>query len=178
MELVKQSAAWFSTEAACKQYAELKTLEDRSVFLYSYLRSLSSETMDQSGFVFKMAFFLADAVANSKLPYAAYPDIVDGTKNPFVALMMTLKKPYDNDAMYCVMMAILCGVANPMNQNDWIYDKSLFADKKAYRQKLESLDRGFLPSSDAWLADPAAFAVDEGLEFARAELIWMFRQAG
>lgn len=178
MELVKQSPAWFTTDAACKAYANLDTLEDRSIFLYSYLRSVSSETMDQQGLVFKIAFFLADAVANSTLPYAAYPDIVDGAKNPFVALMMTLKKPYDNDAMYCVMMAILCGVANPMNQNDWIYDATLFADKKAYRQKLEALDRGFLPSSDAWLADPAAFAVDEGLEFARTELIWMFRQAG
>lgn len=177
MELLKQSAAWFSGEAACKQYAELKTLEDRSVFLYSYLKQIASETMDQKGYVFKVAFFLADAVASSTLPYAAYPALIDAEKNPFVALLKTLKKPYTNEAMYCVMMAILYGAADALNPNEWIYDASEFEETR-YRNTLKGRGREFVSTSGELLPNPEAFAIDEGLAFARTELIWMFRMAG
>lgn len=177
MEPIKQPKSWFLTDAACQEYAALTTLEERSVFLYSYLKQVASDTMNQKGFVFKTAFFLADAVAGSSLPYAAYPAIINGAENPFVALLETLKKPYGDDAMYCVMMAILCGVVNARDMNEWIYEADMF-ENNTYRERLESMDRGFLPSSDTFMAEPQAFDIDEALRFAQTELMWMFRQAG
>ena len=40
MELTTQSAAWFLSKPGCDAFASVKTLEDRSVFLYSYLKQI------------------------------------------------------------------------------------------------------------------------------------------
>ena len=84
MELLKRDSAWFLSPAGSKVFSDLTSLEDRSVFLYSYLRTVAKPEFEQDRILFKIAFFLADGVMGSSLPYQSYPDVIHPGKNPFV----------------------------------------------------------------------------------------------
>ena len=107
MELLNFDANWFCSETGQKAYSAIKSLEDRSVFLYSYLRKIAPADFDEGQMLFRIAFFLADAVVDSKLPYSTYPALIDPQKNPFVAYLANVNQYPGAQTVYYVFLSIL-----------------------------------------------------------------------
>ena len=150
MELLKYDAAWFLSKAGCNMFNSLESLEDRSVFMYSYLKQIANGEFEQDGILFKAAFFLADAVLGSSLSYSSYPDILDPAKNPFVTYLDCAERCPGAGAVYSIFLSILHGVADPAKHNEWIYDENMenVIDERPFRKSFASLIRSTFSSFD------------------------------
>jgi len=162
------------SESGGKAFSSLQTLEDRSIFLYSYLKNVSSKDFEKNQLLFKIAFFLADAILGSSLPYASYPDLLDPKKNPFVAYLTTAKLCPDTQTLYCIYLSVLHNIADPMNGNEWIYDEQIY-EQGGMEAKLEELGRNFCEGA-VTMPNPDVFEIDASLQLIQLKLIWLFGQ--
>lgn len=174
MELLKFDADWFLSEPGRRAFSDLKSLEDRSIFLYSCLKSMVSSDFDKDHILFKTAFFLADAVAGSSLSYGSYPDLLDPKKNPYVAYLVNAARCPDAQTLYCVFLSVLHGIADPFKKNEWIYSPDI-CDPDKMNAMLEKKGRNFCHGS-VTTADPSAFEIDPALQIMQIKLIWLFGQ--
>ena len=143
--------------------------------MYSYLKTMAKPEFDQGRILFKAAFFLADGVMGSSLPYQAYPDVINPEKNPFVAYLAKADLFPGESTFYYIFLGILHGIANPMQAKDWVYERNL-EDPDYLREKLEQLGKNLYPSPTL-MADPDAYAIDSSLEAVQLKLIWLFGQS-
>ncbi len=176
MDLIKKDSQWFFSPEGVESYQKLTTLEERSIFIYSYLRTIAVEALEKDNLLFKIAFLLADGVHASDLPYAKYPDLIDPKKNPYVAYLKNAKRPHSNEKTFCILMSILHEIANPMNTTEWIYDIKLFTEN-AYLNKLDELKHQFIEHDESYVVDPEVFSIDPSLSFIQKELVWLFDYA-
>lgn len=174
MELLNFDANWFCSEAGQKAYSSIKSLEDRSVFLYSYLRKIAPTDFDEDQMLFRIAFFLADSVMDSTLPYSTYPALIDPQKNPFVAYLANVKRYPGAQAVYYVFLSILHGLAMPIRQNDWVYEQRI-SEPEYMQEKLSDLGKCFCASA-VGMVDADAFAIEESLQPVQLKLIWLMGQ--
>ena len=174
MELIKHDAQWFLSEYGSKAYSALKTLEERSVFLYSYLKQIAKADFEEDQLLFRVAFFFADAVSGSALPYNAYPALIDPAKNPFVAYLKNTDSFPGGKAVYGIFLSILHGIADPFQRNNWVYSKDLQSEE-VLEEKLAELGKDFVGSAIK-MADPDAYAIDEALQPVQLKLIWLMGQ--
>ncbi len=173
MELIKKNADWFLSAEGQKVFEGCKGIEDRAVFIYSYLKTVSCESLHKEEFLFRVAFLLADAVYSSKAPYASFPALLDGAKNPFVAYVKNAKKIYDTQATYCIFLSILHEFVDPFNPSEWIYDQTLFKNG-GYIEKMKEKDQCFIEERISEVADDALYDIDQELRFIQIELAWLF----
>lgn len=173
MELIKKEAAWFASDAGCQAYRALHTLEERSIFLYSYLKTIAHESFDRDGILFKFAFLLADGVSRAEVTYSAYPEIIRENANPFIAYLRNADVCFGEKETYIALMAILHGLADPRSKTAWIYDKSILGSKD-YDDALEEHNAQFLPAFELEYIDLTPYSVDKALEFIQLELVWLF----
>lgn len=89
---INNSVEWFLSNEGIAKFSALKTLEERVLFILGYLKSKitnpqrfeSVEITHINEVSFHFAVFLADAVYESDLSYAAYPALIDPNQNPFM----------------------------------------------------------------------------------------------
>ena len=174
MELINHEAPWFLSSAGCNAFASTKTLEDRSVFLYSYLKQIAPEDFDKDQVLFRTAFFLADAIMGSTLPYSTYPALINPEKNPFVAYLSNISQYPGAKTVYYIFLSILHGLAMPIRQNEWVYDQQI-SEPEYMQQKLTELGRCFC-SSDIDMASVDAFSIEESMQPVQLKLIWLIGQ--
>lgn len=177
MELLQKDTAWFLSEEAVRQYESLSSLEERVLFLYSYLRTIAHEDIEREHTLMKMAFLLADGVGRSAAPYAVYPDLIRPEKNPFVAYVKNAKFVPAAPKMVAVMMAILHEKVSPNNLSTWIYDRGIL-DQEKFGQWLKEQGMEYLPATVITLVDPAVYEVPSGLEEIRTLILWLFSEGG
>ena len=171
MELLDHDDQWFLSKPGCDAFALVKTLEDRSAFLYSYLRKIAPASFDEDQMLFRIAFFLAAAVMESTLPYNTYPALIDPEKNPFVAYLKNADHFPGGTVVYHIFLSILHGIAMPIKQNEWVYDKQL-EEPEYLEKKLEELGKPFFTDGvDMVSAD--AFTIEESLQQVQLKLIWL-----
>lgn len=175
MELLNKETQWFFSEEGIRSFQALRSLEDRSVFLYSYLKTVANERLEKDNLIFKTAFFIADALYGSSVAYAEYPDVIDKTKNPFVAYLANLKEPCPLEVVYCAFIAILHGLVDAFNPSEWIYDRK-YSKKDNMLEKLGETDHAFLPDGPA-IVNPSIYEIDAGLEPIQLKIVWMFYNA-
>jgi hypothetical protein len=174
MELLEHDAQWFLSKPGCDAFASAKTLEDRSVFLYSYLKQVAPADFDKDQMLFRIAFFFAEAIMGSTLPYNTYPALIDPEKNPFVAYLKNADHYPGAQTTYYVFLSILHGIATPIRQNEWIYDTQ-FEDPEYLEKKLTELGKCFC-SSAVGMTDVDAFDIEESLQPVQLKLIWLMGQ--
>lgn len=175
MELLKRDAAWFLSPMGCKDFSALKSLDERSIFLYSYLKTIAKPEFDQDRVLFKIAFFLADGIMGSSLPYQAYPDVIDPRKNPFVAYLSRTDRYREQRILYYIFLGILHGIADPMHSDNWVYDTAL--DDTEYLRKMLEVSGKDLYPNPSLMADPDAYAIDSSLQTVQLKLIWLLGQS-
>ena len=107
MKLVTKEASWFLSGEGTRAYAALSSLEERAIFVYSYLRQIVNEDFEKDSVLFKTSFLIADALSGSVLPYAQYPDVINPSKNPFVAFLKNSKKYKNPTGVLYAFLAIL-----------------------------------------------------------------------
>ena len=173
MELIKSDTKWFLSSEGKATFEDCKNLEERSVFIYSYLKTIAVESLEKDSFLFRIAFLLADSVHSSSTSYAAFPALLDASKNPFVAYVQNAKKVYSKEANYCILLSILHEIADPFNPNDWIYDQSLFAND-GYIKKLKSIEKCFIEDSESLLVNEDVYEIDNALRDIQIETAWLF----
>lgn len=127
MKLIAKAASWFLSGEGTGAYAALSSLEERSVFVYSYLRQIVDESFEEDDILFKTAFLIADALCGSALPYGQYPDVINPAKNPFVAFLKNSKKYKNPTGVFFAYLAILQGVVDPMDKTSWVYETSSYS---------------------------------------------------
>ena len=171
MELTKQSAAWFLSKPGCDAFNALKTLEDRSAFLYSYLKQIINVDFEEDQLLFRIAFFFADAIMGSTLPYNTYPALIDPEKNPFVAYLENTDHFPGSKVVYYIFLSILHSIAMPIKQNEWVYDQQL-KEPEYLEKKLEELGKPFFVSG-LGMVSADVFAIEKSLQQVQLKLIWL-----
>lgn len=163
---------WYFSQEGVNAYSQQDSLDKRTQFLYSYLNKISSPGFLKSGVLFKIAFFFADGVSESTLPYASYPEIINDSKNPFLKYL--IKGDFCSEkALYHVFMSILHCVVDVADDSSWIYDRDSLRTGM-YKTKL-IIDNHDVSSE---FPDYKIFSVEQKLQFMQLQLIWLFGQEG
>lgn len=170
MELLKKDKEWFLSEEGTNQFCAL-SLEDRSVFIYSYLKSFVNECFNNV--LFRISFFMADAVFESNVEYAKTPKLLDAQFNPFVYFLSRAKFCPDNEVLFVIFSSILHNKVDTKNHKEWIYDKEMLGSED-FLERVSDLNVEFLPSGDFDMVDPDFYEMNSKLSFLQLELIWMF----
>ena len=173
MELLNNDKKWFLSDEGSKLFATLDNVNDRAVFIYSYLKSFSNEVFEKENILFKTAFLLADAVFNSQVAYSSFPKILDEKVNPFVAFFANAKREYTQEQIYCIFLSFIHNVADPFKKTDWIYNDSSFKDNE-YLNKLNDEGRLFFVPNETLLPEKDAFKCEEVYNMIQLEIIWLF----
>ena len=171
MDVIHQPPEWFTSELALRKFASLTTKEDKTIFIYSYLRQVANQTFPSERLVFQTAFLLADEVLGSSLPYGAYPAIISPTDNPFVAYLVNGR--YLNDGLtLAVFLALLRSKVDHTNQSSWIYFKGNLEETVALA-KQEDCD---FYNGDAFAPPRERYVIDDTLQTLQLKIIWMLSE--
>lgn len=173
MELLKKETKWFLSQEGAERFSALSSLEERIIFIYSYLKGVVNENFDKNHMLFKMAFFFADAVYNSNEEYAKYPQILQKEHNPFMAYLMNESTRQNDKKTYLILTSILHQKADASKKTEWIYDKSILGSKE-YLEKLSKKGIEFLPIHSMNMVEPAIYEMDDSIKFLQLELVWLF----
>ncbi len=173
MELIKKDSTWFLSAEGGKRFAEISSLEDRTLFIYSYLKTIVNEKFKRDEVLFKLALFTADAIYNSDFAYAKYPEILKLDCNPFFAYLSNVTAYWGNEKTYVILSSILHNKANAFNKSEWIYDKHLL-NSDDFLKELSERDIEFLPVNASSMVDPEAYNIESGLALPQLELVWSF----
>lgn len=173
MELLKKDKNWFLSEEGSRTFAALNSVGDHAVFIYSYLKILANENLDKDNFLFKTSFLLADAVHNSAVEYHGYPDLLDESKNPFVAFVANANQKYTDEQIYCIFLSFVHGIANPFSKSDWIYDSEVLKGD-GYIHKVDDSGHMFVIPNEDLFVDADVYACDEKYNLIQLEIIWLF----
>ncbi len=101
LEIIKQSSTvpqstaqthdvnWFMSTEGKRAYDQASTVTQKALYFYEYLRCVSKieASVEASEFLQKVAFIMANSMDNSNLEFAGYPNMLDETKNPILALI-------------------------------------------------------------------------------------------
>lgn len=173
MELLKKDTAWFLSEEGSKRFAALDSLGERTIFIYSYLKTIANESFEKDKMLFKMAVFIADAVYASDVPYSKYPEILRADRNPFVAFLQNSKTFSGKEKTYIILTAVLNNKANAFDKSEWIYDREIL-DSNDLESDLEERKIEFLPGYTTMMIDPEVYNIDSKLKLLQLELVWIF----
>lgn len=173
MELIKKERAWFLSEEGGKSFTALSSLEERAIFIYSYLKSAVNEGFEKENTLFKIAFFFADAVYCSNKPYSQYPAILNFQSNPFLRYLENADKYYGKEITYMIFTAILQGKADPTNQGEWIYNHEFLNSETLFEDLLEK-GIEYLPANSMDMVNPKAYQMEDSDKFLQLELVWIF----
>ncbi len=185
MELITNDAAWFLSSSGKQAFDECKNLEERSVFLYSYLLRITEKNLRRTSqnniktFLFKMAFLLSNSISTSNTEYSSYPALIDANKNPFIAYISKVQEADNTEGVYCILLSILHGIANPYDNDSWIYDEHLFDNDPSlgdakYKVKTEELGKKFIENLGGEIINTTAYDIDESLREIQAEIAYLF----
>lgn len=176
MEIINADSGWFLSKEGENAFSALQSLEDRAIFVYSYLKTKVHEGYEQDSSLMKAAFFIVDALYTSNLPYATYPAVISEDKNPFVSYLVKQDKYPGQSRIYYAFLSILHGIADPKRHDEWIYDEELFSSGEV-KQKLKDLGHDFYVNSSLDMADPAAFEIEDDLKLIQMKIVWLFHTA-
>lgn len=173
MELLKKDKQWFLSDEGSKKFAALSSVGERAVFIYSYLKTFASETLEKENILFKTAFLLADAVVNSAVEYGAYPKLLDETANPFVAFISNAKREYTEEQIYCIYLSFIHNIADPFKKTEWVYSDSILKEY-GYIDKIYELGHMFVIPNPDFLINSEDYECDEEYNMIQLEIIWLF----
>lgn len=171
MDMIKQPTSWFRSDAGAKAFSACTSLEERIIFLYSYLKTVIPQKVDDRNLVFKTALFFADAVSASDEEYAAYEKLVDPAVNPFLTYLTKLSKHPGNEQIYCSFLGCIKGIADPADDSCWIYNPDDL-DLSDYLLMIEE-ETGFIPMTNAFV-DPSKFEVSKEKQAMLLAVIWLW----
>lgn len=81
---------WYFTAEAKEKYDALKTVFDKTWFIYLYIRCAHKQNYmlkdEKELKAFKIAYVLASALDGTSLPMSSYPDIINEDKNPLIGI--------------------------------------------------------------------------------------------
>jgi len=172
MELLKKDKTWFLSTEGTEKFLVLSSLEERTIFIYSYLKTVVNKSFEKNNTLFKLAFFFADAIYNSNTKYATYPQILQ-SENPFLSYLMNADACYDNEKIYLILTSILHQKVDPAQKNEWIYNKQILNDEDLL-EKLAEKGIEYLPKHSVDMIDPVVYEMDQSLVFLQLELVWLF----
>ncbi len=173
MDLIKEDKSWFSSARGVMSFKALSSLKQRSIFIYSYLKTVADNSFEKDNTLFKIAFLLADAIHNSNLEYSNYENLIDEVKNPILVYLKNCGKYLGTKSVFISLLAIICGKVDPKDKSAWIYDKDFFKAENLGELLLEK-DCGFIPSSSIYCVNPTFFDVDEASQMIVLEIRWLF----
>lgn len=177
MDTIIHPTGWYLSDEGVKQYEGLSSLEERTLFLYRYLRTIANDSFEQDNALMRVAFLLADGVAGSYAPYKAYPDLLLPEKNPLVMYLKNAKKYPGLKPLYVVLMAVLQGKADPTNSSLWIYDNAILG-RSDLAEWLKEQGMGYLPDKFNALVEKEVYAIDQKLSRVQTLLLWLFLKGG
>ena len=173
MELLKKDTMWFLTDEGGKQFAALSSLEERTIFIYSYLKTLTNESFEKDKTLFKMAFFIADAVCSSDVDYNKYPEMLNTKSNPFVAFLANAPKYYGKEKTYVILTAILHNKVNPFDKSEWIYNEAVI-ESDSFVDDLSERGIELFSTSSFSMIDPENYDINPNLQLLQLALVWIF----
>ncbi len=183
MQLINKPIEWFKGDEAQNTFNGYQSLAGKSIHIYSYLKLITNtgeaERTTPTGYekenaLFKIAFYLADEVSHSSLPYASYKKLIDPNENPYVAYITKFKEFIDSEKLFIAFCAILHNKVDAFDDTSWIYNMDFWSDKEL-TIKLAELDCGYISLDENSVNSPSAFTIEKDLEMLQLELFWLFR---
>ena len=175
MDYLSREPAWFLSQSGASAFNSKTNLEEKTLFIYAYLRKCLHESYDKDKTCFHFALFLADAIHNSQLPYGSYPALIDPTQNPYLAFLIQWGKHPGERILYYGFMSILHQIADPMDPGNWVYDKTCIGTE-ALAAKLVELEHNFYDERPVDLPHPGVFDIEEPLQSVQLKLMWFFNK--
>lgn len=177
MELITRERSWYFTDEAKGQFEKLPSLADRTMFLYSYLKTVADPALEKDHTLFKLAFLLADAVFSSTFDFAKYPALIEPEENPFMNYISKQKNYYSYEIQRAFLLLIIQGRVDPSNEKEWIYDEALFK-QDGFTEKLNSIVEGIEGSEymeqEGRMCAPDYYKLPEDRSFMQLEILWLF----
>lgn len=173
MELLKKNKEWFLSNEGEKYFFALSSLEERTLFFYSYLKTATHGRFDKENTLFKLAFFFADGIYTAKKPYSQYPAILETDSNPFLQYIENADKYYGKEVTYIIFTAILQEKVDAADLSEWIYDGN-FLESENLWDKLLDKEIEYLPSHELYMVNPQSYQTKEADAFLQLEIVWMF----
>ncbi len=182
--LVKESTEWFRGEEAKKRFNSLNSLDEKTIFIYSYLKTISDDSLEKENILFKFSFWLIDGVGKSNyLNLEKYEKLISPIFNPFIAFVINHKKYQgafyaDSEAFYAIIMAIIHNMVNVKDEYEWIYDNDFLADRNKYANWLAEKGNEFIRLQKHIPINPSSYLIEENLRIMVLELYWLFGNKG
>ena len=178
MEWLKKDTAWFLSAEGEKAYRALPSLEERTLFIYAYLRTVAHKSYETDNALMRIAFLLADGVAErSDAPYKNYPDLLSAEKNPILTYLSKAKQYPGLKPLFVVLLVVLHGEVDPADTSAWIYD-AITLQKTDFATWLADQGTTYLPENGQSLVNADLYDIDEDLSFVQTLLMWLFLKGG
>lgn len=174
MEVINQPSEWFLKDSSAEKFNSYESLAEKTVFMYSYLKTVSNDSFEKSNTLFKMAFLISDAIRISNAAFKDFKNLADPEQNPFIMYLKNSKKCFGEQEIFLSLMAILQNKVDVNDKSAWIYDEDFFEDY--YSDKLDEMGCWCRPDIMCVIdkTDPAKFDVEESLQMAALEIYWLF----
>ncbi len=156
----------------------MPSLEERTLFIYGYLRSVAHKSFEADNALMRVAFLLADGVAaHSDAPYKAYPDLLSAEKNPLITYLTNCKQYPGLKPLFVVLLVVLQGEVDAADTSAWIYD-TITLQKPDFATWLADQGTTYLPENAQSLVDAFLYDIDDDLSFVQTLLMWLFLKGG
>lgn len=163
------SKEWFLSDAGRKALADTQTTVELTDYTYHYLKAImaNKNLLDDDG-VYRLAFMLADSVANSNQPYAGKENLLNETVHPFIAYFQRMNRSLSKKNLCYEMLLILLGAVDPFNSSEWIYDST----KKGFNEQtyLDAAEKKDIDFAALFQED---YSGREDIQFIIYEMIWL-----
>lgn len=163
------SKEWFLSDAGRKALADTRTTVELTDYTYHYLKAIMANKtlLDDEG-VYRLAFMLADSVANSNQPYAGKENLLNETVHPFIAYFQRMNRSLSKKNLCYEMLLILLGAVDPFNSSEWIYDST----KKGFNEQtyLDAAEKKDIDFAALFQED---YSGREDIQFIIYEMIWL-----
>lgn len=130
MDIVNNNTSWFLSDEGTKAFSALNSLDDKTIFIYSYLKKVAyantaCKDNEKEKALLKISLLLADAISQSTAEYSQYPALIDPGKNPYIAYLANARFLGSDAMLFTVFSSILRGFVNPYDMNSWLYNADL-----------------------------------------------------
>ena len=111
---------WYFSPEGEKAYENLSSLAQKTHFFLNYLVTVA-KTPDCRGYLYRIAFVMANSMVDSSLNFGGYPNILDENKNPLVRYIKNEVIVSDEKYMEIYCGKFLCVLHTGTDEQDDLF---------------------------------------------------------
>ena len=169
LPLYGNTKEWFLSDAGREVLQQIQSTAELTDFVCQYLQcSMANRDLLDEKHLYRLSFVLADAVVNSRQPYAGREYLLNASENPFVAYLQNTHRSLSAKTLCYELIFVLLGAVDPFNPDEWIYNRTRGGYSEEEYQKVAQ-EHGIIFQELLRSQSPT----DPGVRLILCELIWL-----